>query len=270
MVVVRGLEVREIFACHSDPNHRGEESLFDLRKTGSRGLFKRRGGEAAIAPGVQAAFQRANARDAFAFQDQRHTGAGSFVGSSTVEDDVAIARNGVVMLLQLFSVQMMRAGDDRRVGFEVYGVPQIHDEHFFAGVELLHQLFGQDPGDAQRTDEALPLKILPADVARQAYGGHRQQAAAQPRRLRGNFFELAAENVAQREKAAGPDERAQRVVDQEARRLHVKYAGQWRRDGVQSGNELGVEQRLGTVTREDAFGLADAGIWLQRNLAEQV
>ena len=44
-----------------------------------------------FAPGFEAAFQRANARDALFSEEERHTGAGGFVWSSAVEDDFAIA-----------------------------------------------------------------------------------------------------------------------------------------------------------------------------------
>ena len=44
-----------------------------------------------FAPGFEAAFQRANARNALFSEEERHTGAGSFVWSSAVEDDFAIA-----------------------------------------------------------------------------------------------------------------------------------------------------------------------------------
>jgi len=45
----------------------------------------------ALAPGGQATLKRADALDALLPEEQRHTGAGGFVGSSTVEDDLAIA-----------------------------------------------------------------------------------------------------------------------------------------------------------------------------------
>ena len=41
-------------------------------------------------PSVDPAFERANPGDSFGSQQQRHTGAGRFVGSRTVENDVAI------------------------------------------------------------------------------------------------------------------------------------------------------------------------------------
>jgi hypothetical protein len=47
---------------------------------------------AAFAPGVEAALQGADAFDAFFSEEQRHTGAGGFVGSSTVENDFAVER----------------------------------------------------------------------------------------------------------------------------------------------------------------------------------
>ena len=56
---------------------------------------------AAFAPSVEAAQQRANARDALLPEEQRHTGTGGFVWSSTVEDDFVVARQTVILFLQL-------------------------------------------------------------------------------------------------------------------------------------------------------------------------
>ena len=46
-------------------------------------------------PGVDPAFERANPGDSFGSQQQRHPGAGRFVGSRAVENDVAIPRRRV-------------------------------------------------------------------------------------------------------------------------------------------------------------------------------
>jgi hypothetical protein len=61
-------------------------------------------------PGIESAEQRTYARDASLSQLQRHPGAGRFVGSGAVEDDVAIARNLLVAHLQLFRRETNRAG----------------------------------------------------------------------------------------------------------------------------------------------------------------
>jgi len=44
-------------------------------------------------PGLEAAVQRADTLDALFLEEQRHTGASSFVRSSAVKDDVAVARD---------------------------------------------------------------------------------------------------------------------------------------------------------------------------------
>ena len=53
-------------------------------------------------PGVDPAFERANPGDSFRSQLQRHTGAGRFVGSRTVENDVTIPGNLAVAFFDLF------------------------------------------------------------------------------------------------------------------------------------------------------------------------
>src|SRR5215467_3335428 len=54
---------------------------------------------ALLAPGVQPTLERPNFLNALLPQEQRHTGTGGFVGSSTVEDHFAVARQPVVSLL---------------------------------------------------------------------------------------------------------------------------------------------------------------------------
>ena len=49
-------------------------------------------GEAFFAPGIEATLERADVLEAVFSEEQRHTGAGGFVGSSTVENHFAVAR----------------------------------------------------------------------------------------------------------------------------------------------------------------------------------
>jgi hypothetical protein len=77
---------------------------------------------AAFAPGVQAALQGPNAGDALFSEEQRHTGAGGFVWSSTVKNDVAVAGQLVVLLLQFLGIHTESAGDSFRLGFKIHVV----------------------------------------------------------------------------------------------------------------------------------------------------
>ena len=43
----------------------------------------------------------------------------------------------------------MRAGDDVREVFEIYGMAQVHYKHFFAGGNLFLEFVGKNAGDAQ-------------------------------------------------------------------------------------------------------------------------
>jgi hypothetical protein len=109
----------------------------------SCGLFfsrlRERGGdewEAAFAPSVEATLQGADALDAVFSEEQRHTGAGGFVWSSTVENDLAVARDAVVLLFQFFSVHAEGARNCFGIGFEIHGMAQVHDDEFFARVDF--------------------------------------------------------------------------------------------------------------------------------------
>lgn len=78
-------------------------------------------------PGVDAAFERANPGDSFGSKQQRHTGAGGFVGSRTVENDVAVPGNLSVALFDLFHGYAKRARDYLRKCLDVHGLAQVHN-----------------------------------------------------------------------------------------------------------------------------------------------
>jgi hypothetical protein len=109
----------------------------------SCGLFfsrlRERGGdewEAAFTPGVKAALQGADALDSVFSEEQRHTGAGGFVWSSTVEDDLTIARYAVVLFFQFLGVHAEGAGNCFGIGLEIHGMAQVHDNEFFARIDF--------------------------------------------------------------------------------------------------------------------------------------
>ena len=78
-------------------------------------------------PGVDPAIERANPGDSFGSQQQRHPGAGRFVGSRAVEDDVAIPGNLSVALFDLFHSDTERARDHLRKRLDIHGLAQVHD-----------------------------------------------------------------------------------------------------------------------------------------------
>jgi hypothetical protein len=92
---------------------------------------------ALLSPSVQAALQGADVLNALLPKEQRHTGAGGFVWSSTVEDDLAVARQTTGGFLQFLGVYAKCTGDSFRVGFEVQRVAKVDDDQIFAVIELL-------------------------------------------------------------------------------------------------------------------------------------
>ena len=89
-------------------------------------------------PGVDPAFERANPGDSFGSQLQRHPGAGRFVGSRAVEDDVAIPGNLSVAVFDLFHSYTKRTRDHLRKRLDINGLAQVHDRNIFPGREFVH------------------------------------------------------------------------------------------------------------------------------------
>ena len=85
-------------------------------------------------PGVDPAFKRANPGDSFGPQQQRHTGAGRFIGSGAVDDNIPIARNFMMALFQLLHRDAQRAGYHVRLRFDVDRLAQIDDHNRITGI----------------------------------------------------------------------------------------------------------------------------------------
>jgi hypothetical protein len=75
-----------------------------------------------FAPSFEAAFERANAGDALFSEEERHTGARSFVWSSAIEDDFTIVGQQIVFFLQFLGVHAESAGNGFGIGFEIHGM----------------------------------------------------------------------------------------------------------------------------------------------------
>ena len=76
-------------------------------------------GVSALAPGVEASLERANARDASPSEEQRHTGAGSFVRSSAIKHHVAVAGDFLVALVELVRAHVDGARQFDPVGLKL-------------------------------------------------------------------------------------------------------------------------------------------------------
>jgi hypothetical protein len=124
-------------------------------------------------PSVDAAFERANSGDSFGSQQQRHTGAGRFVGSRTVENDVAIPGNFFVALFDLFHGDAKRARDHLGKRLDIHGLAQVHDRNGFSGREFVHEFFRSDARNPQPANKALPLDELPQNISCQTSGQDR-------------------------------------------------------------------------------------------------
>jgi hypothetical protein len=76
-------------------------------------------GISALPPRRETAGQGPHAQDSVPLQEERHTGTRGFVGSSAVEDDVAVAENFRLPLLEFLWIHVEGSGDGRRVRLEI-------------------------------------------------------------------------------------------------------------------------------------------------------
>ena len=176
--------------------------------------------------------QRADVFDAAVAEKQRHPGAGSFVGSSTVKNDLAVEREEIVLLGQLLGIDMQGTGDGFGVGFEIEGMAQVDDGEIFTGIDFVLELIDSDAADAQIAKESLTGNELREDIGCQSGSEQDEQPTAERGGTSGNEFDLLGEEVTQAEKGSGPKEGAESIEKQETAKAHVKDAGEGSGDGA--------------------------------------
>src|SRR5205807_5052202 len=79
----------------------------------------------------------------------------------------------------------------------------------------------------------------------------------------------AMKGAATGDRGAGPDQRADTVVEDERERAASRGAGQRRSDRRESGDELRDQQRLQSPSFESSLGVSNTRVRRQRNAAER-
>src|SRR6266436_330740 len=121
------------------------------------------------------------------------------------------ARHAVILLFHILGVHAERAGNRMRVSLEVHGMPQVNDNEIFSGVDLLLQFLCRDARDAQLSQESLSRDELICNVRSQDADNENAQAAAEMKRVLGNSFNLAAEDITQPYISTRPKKRAEHI-----------------------------------------------------------
>src|SRR5213594_3390299 len=223
---------------------------------------------AALAPTVETIGERSYALDAATPQEQRHPGAGRFIGSGAIEDGLPLAWDLAVARLQLVGGHVERAWDHHGIDVEVDLLAHVHDHDVLAGVEHELELLRRDPRDPQLPQEALALDVLPPDVPGERGGQQHERPATKPRRVVGDDLELAAEEPADGDERPGPDPAAKTGEDQELVDGHPDDARERRRDRAEARDELRDEERARAMPGKDALSAAHARVGLERHAAQ--
>src|SRR5713226_6314279 len=112
-----------------------------------------------------AAGQWNDAGDPESSQSQRHTGAGGFVWSSAVEDDVPVARNLLVLGVQILRREAQRSGNLGATGVEFRVVAQIQDGDVFSRLNATPQFVRGNPRHGELAQIAVAAEPFPAQVS---------------------------------------------------------------------------------------------------------
>lgn len=128
-------------------------------------------------PAGEAPGQGPHAADTAPPEEERHPGTGRLVRSGAEQDDLALARDLVVPLLQLLRGHVDGPGDGPGIGLEVHGMAQVHDHEVLARVDPALELLGVDARDAQVAEEPEPLEIFPGEPGEKAASQEERQPA---------------------------------------------------------------------------------------------
>src|SRR2546427_2362444 len=222
----------------------------------------------AVTPGPEPAGEWPHPLDSAPSEEERHTGARRLVGSRAIEDDLPLARDLVVRILQLLERQVQRARNDGRLGLEVQPVAHVHHQHVHALVEPPLEFLGRDPRDSDLPQEALAPDILPGDVAGERGRQPREAPAPEAEGVLRGQLELLAEHPADDDERAGPQHAAQTAGHEELAERHPGDARQRRGDRAEAGDELGDEQRARATRDKNALGPAHTRVGLKRDAAQ--
>ena len=165
---------------------------------------------------------------------------------------------------------MEGSGNRFRVSFKVNRVAQVNDDQLFAGVEFLFQLIRGNARNAQIAQKTLASDKLIGDVrAKDAEQKHQKPAAKSGEMLR-YALNLPAENVAEAEERAGPEERSRDVKKQEAARTHVKeylhFISTAKGSVAEVQTQLEIAARLSYITPEQLQPILEQADALSRQL----
>ena len=203
-------------------------------------------------------------------ETQGHLRGGGFVGATAIEDDFAIAGNHVDGFFEFGGVHVNGAGNGFRFGGKFEGMAKVNDDDVFAAFHALVKLVGSDASDAQAAQKAAALEVFPSDIKQHTSDHENKKAASEENELGGYAFDLTAENVADTDVDADPEQSSERVEEGEAGPRHASGAGERRGHGVESGNEFCEDESPGAAPFEMALRAADAGIGLEGDAAEEV
>lgn len=90
-----------------------------------------------LSPPLQTTFQGSDSLHPAVLQSQRHTGAGSFVGSTTVKDDVAVPRQPFVGSVYLIQRHHSGPRYNHPLPLDLGGMSKVGDHDFFPTVQHL-------------------------------------------------------------------------------------------------------------------------------------
>src|SRR5215831_15831061 len=195
-------------------------------------------------PRFESAKQRPDAYEAVVDEELRDLRGRRFVRARAVEDDLAIARKFLDVLLEAVHGQMQRARDVTRLERAGNLRSHVHDEWRLSGIHETVQLVDTDPGHAQHLVEAVPLPPLERYVADHDRDDDQDRDTSIALQVRKQALDLGAEQHPAAHTRYHPQRPADSVEDKERQPADARRACERRREQRDTRNELGDEQRV--------------------------
>ena len=203
--------------------------------------------------------QRAHIAETRGHQALGDLGGRRIVGAGAVHHHMRIVRQIKRGHLAVQVRPDQRAGNDSAAGTAQLRA-YIQDHGGLVVLCPLLQLMGRNTGHAQLPVQALALPPFVRQKQAEANQQHHYPDAPQLFEDQQHIRHRVMKHQADGQPAAGVQDGADRVKENEAAKGHAGSAGQRRGERGKARDELGQDERLGTPAREDRLGLPHAGV----------
>ena len=202
--------------------------------------------------------ERADAMDSLLLQQHCSSGAGHFVGTSAVEDNLAVTGDLVVSVFNVLQREIKCTG--YRFGIELDGerMPNIHHRDGITGIHAFLKFIHGDLRQSKISQNLLSMIKLVRDESSETNHDDYEQPASGLIKEPGELLKLIAEECTDSGADSCPDESPNRVKEEKRCGAHADDTCERGCNRAESRNEFGNDQCAGAMSIKEVLGAPHA------------